>query len=160
MIVENFRVGVTERLGIGFESLRSLNPNLVYLSLSSHGQTGPDAAHASFGSTLDLVSGLASLTGYAADDAIWSSDQVDSPDQLVSLAGAGLVAYCLQQEQRDVHLDVAQAEVLCWTLADALGDRRTNQQSEGSGTAVARGTILRDTYPMSGADQWVAMIAS
>jgi len=43
VVVENFRVGVTERLGIDFGSLRELNPRLVYLSLSSQGQDGPEA---------------------------------------------------------------------------------------------------------------------
>lgn len=44
VLVENYRVGVTRRLGIDEPTLRAINPGLLYVSLSSQGQTGPEAA--------------------------------------------------------------------------------------------------------------------
>ena len=43
-LVEQYRPGVTERLGIGYEAVRAVNPRLAYVSLTGYGQTGPHAA--------------------------------------------------------------------------------------------------------------------
>jgi crotonobetainyl-CoA:carnitine CoA-transferase CaiB-like acyl-CoA transferase len=158
VVVENFRVGVTARLGVDFETLKRTNPRLIYLSLSSQGQTGPQAGDVSFGSTLDLISGLASVTGYDGDRLIWSSDQVNYPDQVVSLLGPGLVVYCLQQGIRGVHLDVAQAETVSWTLAARVADyQRTGRLPAAAGNSRP-GAAPRDTYPTRRLDEWVAVV--
>jgi crotonobetainyl-CoA:carnitine CoA-transferase CaiB-like acyl-CoA transferase len=157
VVVENFSVGVAERLGIDFGRLHSLNPGLVYLSLSSRGQDGPEARHRSYGSTLDLLSGLASLTGYRDGSPMWSSGEVNYPDQLVSLLGAGLVVHCVERGIRGVHLDLAQLEVVSWTLSDRLAEwRQTRRVPRASGNRRP-GRTPHDVYPCRGEDEWVAI---
>ena len=63
-VVENFRPGVMERLGLGYESLVSIKPSLVYCSVSGFGNTGPDAAKGGFDLVAQGVSGLMSITGH------------------------------------------------------------------------------------------------
>ena len=63
-VVENFRPGVMERLGLGYESLASIKPSLVYCSVSGFGKTGPDAAKGGFDLVAQGVSGLMSITGH------------------------------------------------------------------------------------------------
>ena len=63
-VVENFRPGVMERLGLGYESLISIKPSLVYCSVSGFGNTGPDAAKGGFDLVAQGVSGLMSITGH------------------------------------------------------------------------------------------------
>ena len=58
VVVENFRPGVAERLGIGPEKLRSLNPKLVYVSVSGFGQTGPLAHRPAYDIIVQAMSGL------------------------------------------------------------------------------------------------------
>jgi crotonobetainyl-CoA:carnitine CoA-transferase CaiB-like acyl-CoA transferase len=157
VLIENFRVGVTERLGIDFARMAQVNPNLIYLSLSSQGQDGPEALHGSYGSTLDLLSGLASVTGYPGGQPIWSSVDVNYPDQLVSLLGAAVVVYCLNQAVGAAHLDVAQLEVVSWTLTDHLAEHaRTGRVARPVGNGRP-GRTPRDTYRCRGDDQWVAI---
>jgi crotonobetainyl-CoA:carnitine CoA-transferase CaiB-like acyl-CoA transferase len=157
VVVENFRVGVTERLGIDEPSLRAVNPDLIYLSLSSQGQQGPESAYRSFGSTLDLLSGLASFTGYEDGRPLWSSYDVNYPDQLVSLLGAAAVVYCLQQRLTHVHLDMSQREVVTWTLAPQVANYLAHgQDSEVAGNRRT-GVTPRDTYPTRELDGWVAI---
>lgn len=156
VLVENFRVGVTARLGIDHASLQEVNDRLLYVSLSSYGQTGPEASATSFGSSLDLMSGLASLTGYG-DGPHWSSNQVNYPDQVVALLGAGMVVYCLQQGIRGAHLDIAQVEVMTWTLAPYLAD-----YLDSGHVTIASGNTRPDrapcdTYPAAEPDEWVAV---
>jgi formyl-CoA transferase len=61
VFVENFRPGTAERLGIGYETLRSLNPKLVYCSISAFGQSGPYAEKPGFDTLGQAMSGLLSL---------------------------------------------------------------------------------------------------
>lgn len=63
-LVENFSVGVTERLGIDYETLRKRNPRLVYCSITGYGQSGPDARLKSFDAVTQAAAGLMSITGF------------------------------------------------------------------------------------------------
>jgi crotonobetainyl-CoA:carnitine CoA-transferase CaiB-like acyl-CoA transferase len=63
VFVENYRVGVTKRLGIDYESLRAVNPRLIYASISGFGQTGPYAERPGYDIILQGMSGIMSVTG-------------------------------------------------------------------------------------------------
>jgi succinate---hydroxymethylglutarate CoA-transferase len=63
VVVENFRPGVLDRLGLGYDALRAQNPKLVYTSLTGYGQTGPYAGRGAFDVTIQAASGLMSVTG-------------------------------------------------------------------------------------------------
>ena len=65
VLVENFRPGVTGRLGIDYEALAEINPRLVYCSISGFGQTGPYSARGGFDLIAQGMSGLMSTTGVA-----------------------------------------------------------------------------------------------
>jgi formyl-CoA transferase len=64
VLIENFRPGVMERLGLGWEDLRALNPSLVMVRLSGFGQTGPMAAQPGFGAIGESMGGLRYVTGF------------------------------------------------------------------------------------------------
>ena len=63
VVVENFRPGVMERLGIGYSELSKINPRLIYCGISGFGATGPEAGSPSFDGKIQAMSGLMSLTG-------------------------------------------------------------------------------------------------
>ncbi len=63
VIVQNFRPGVTERLGIDYESLKQLNNRLVYLSISGFGATGPRHKQRAYDPVIQFLSGMASVQG-------------------------------------------------------------------------------------------------
>lgn len=64
VLVENFSVGVTERLGIDWPRLRAVNPRLVYCSLTGYGSTGPDRERRGYDVTTQAMAGLMSVTGH------------------------------------------------------------------------------------------------
>lgn len=64
VVVENFKPGTAERLGVSYERLRSINPDLVYCSISGYGQDGPDAALGGYDLMAQARGGLMALTGY------------------------------------------------------------------------------------------------
>jgi crotonobetainyl-CoA:carnitine CoA-transferase CaiB-like acyl-CoA transferase len=66
VVWENFRGGVMDRLGLGYEVLSAINPRLIYCAVSGFGRTGPEAKTAAFDGKLQAMSGIMSITGEAA----------------------------------------------------------------------------------------------
>jgi len=85
VLVENFRPGVTKRLGVDYETIHGVNPRLVYCSISSFGQTGPYASWPGYDLIVQGMGGLMGLTG-----------EPDRPPVRVGMAvtdiGAGMYA--------------------------------------------------------------------
>ncbi|MFG1225069.1 CaiB/BaiF CoA transferase family protein [Xanthobacter wiegelii] len=65
VLVENFRPGTMEKLGLGYEVLRLENPKLVYTAISGFGRTGPNSSRPAFDNTGQAAGGLWSMNGYA-----------------------------------------------------------------------------------------------
>jgi crotonobetainyl-CoA:carnitine CoA-transferase CaiB-like acyl-CoA transferase len=63
VLVQNFRVGVMDRLGLGYEQIRERYPRLIYVSISAYGQTGPMSDRPGFDPVLQAEAGMMSLTG-------------------------------------------------------------------------------------------------
>jgi crotonobetainyl-CoA:carnitine CoA-transferase CaiB-like acyl-CoA transferase len=68
LVVENFAPGVIGRMGLGYETLSQLKPDIIMLSLSGYGQTGPYSRYVSYGGLLGAQSGLFSVSGYASGE--------------------------------------------------------------------------------------------
>ncbi len=64
VLLENYRADVLDKLGLTADVLRAANPNLVTISMAAFGKEGPDSHYVGFGPVIELMSGLASLTGY------------------------------------------------------------------------------------------------
>jgi formyl-CoA transferase len=123
IVVENFRRGVLDRLGIGYSVLKSVNEGVILASISSQGETGPMADYVSFGSTLEAVAGLASLTGYAGGSPVLSGKEVNLPDQNVAIFAAGMIATAWLARRRSgegAHLDLAQRELTSFMVGEGF----------------------------------------
>ena len=66
VVIENYRLGTMEKLGLGYEELRKLNPGLIYAEISGFGRTGPYAHRGGFDLIAQGMSGLMSITGEGA----------------------------------------------------------------------------------------------
>jgi crotonobetainyl-CoA:carnitine CoA-transferase CaiB-like acyl-CoA transferase len=160
LVVENFRRGVLDRLGIGFESLKRVNPRIVLLSLSSQGLTGPESGYVSFGSPLDALGGVMAITGYDPDHTTWSGNNVNYPDQLVSFLAPGLALAGIRLRDRTgeaVHVDAAQREAVTSVVGDNILEfSRTGEVARPRGN---RHEVFapQGVYPTQGEDQWVAL---
>jgi crotonobetainyl-CoA:carnitine CoA-transferase CaiB-like acyl-CoA transferase len=67
VVMENFRPGVMDKLGIGYDTLKAINPRLIYAAVSGFGQVGPDKATAAFDGMIQAMSGLMSITGFPSN---------------------------------------------------------------------------------------------
>src|SRR5580698_6461802 len=65
VVMENFRAGVMDRLGIGYAALSAINPRLIYCAISGFGQTGPASNEAGYDGKIQAMSGVMAITGHA-----------------------------------------------------------------------------------------------
>jgi len=101
VLVENFRTGVLERLGLGIEALQELNPRLVVLSITGFGHDGPEGGRAGYDQIAQGEAGLMSITGSGPDD----PQKVGTPisDILAGMYGAyGVLAALHERESTGV----------------------------------------------------------
>lgn len=144
VLVENYRPGTLEKMGIGHERLRQLNPRLVVTSLSGFGQTGPMAGRALFDAIAQAMSGLMTLTGESDDPPIGAGAFI--ADYLTGVFGAlGTTTALLHRERTGTGqvVDIGSLDVLFSSLGTApsayanLGQepRRTGSRDELSGPA-------------------------
>ena len=65
VVMENFRPGVMDRLGLGYAALSAVNPKLIYCAISGFGQTGPSSGEAGYDGKIQAMSGIMAITGHA-----------------------------------------------------------------------------------------------
>jgi crotonobetainyl-CoA:carnitine CoA-transferase CaiB-like acyl-CoA transferase len=108
ILVENYRVGALARYGLDYESLRAINPGLVYCSITGFGQDGPYAARAGYDAAIQAMGGLMSITGDA--DGAPQKVGVAVADLMTGLyAVAGVLAALRHAEATGIgqHIDLA-----------------------------------------------------
>jgi crotonobetainyl-CoA:carnitine CoA-transferase CaiB-like acyl-CoA transferase len=136
VLVENFRTGVLERLGLGIESLLERNPRLVVLSITGFGHDGPEGGRAGYDQIAQGEAGLMSLTGTGPDD----PQRVGVPiaDLLSGMYGAYGVLAALHERERTGRGQVVRTSLLAsvvgvhafqgtrWTVAGQVGRAQGN----------------------------------
>ncbi|VTU46425.1 Formyl-coenzyme A transferase (plasmid) [Variovorax sp. SRS16] len=97
VLVHNFRPGVPERLGIGFDQLRAEYPRLVYCAVTGYGETGPARDKAGYDQVLQAMSGICALQGTAAEPEIVYGSAVDY--YAAALVAGGVSSALLARER-------------------------------------------------------------
>ena len=127
VVVENFRPGVMDRLGLGYEALRKINPRLIFCSISGYGQTGPAAERAAYAMIVHAESGFdRSLMRYAGDRDRPATGAIFVADILGGIFGFSAIQTALVQRQRtgvgqriDVALMDCMLNLLVYELQEA-----------------------------------------
>jgi CoA:oxalate CoA-transferase len=127
IVVENFRPGVMDRLGLGYDALREINPRLIFCSISGYGQTGPAAERAAYAMIVHAESGFdRSLMRYAGDRDRPATGAIFVADIMGGIFGFSAIQTALVQRQRtnvgqriDVALMDCMLNLLVYELQEA-----------------------------------------
>ena len=156
VLVENFRRGVMDRLGLSVEALHKANPRLVIAAISSQGETGPERDVSSFGSTLEATSGMAYLTGSPDGPPVLTGRDLNYPDQVVALFAAGAILTALLARRKTgsgAHLDVSQRELTSFLLGEKfLSDGSVPDREGNADLCMPCQTVAR-----SADGTWIAL---
>lgn len=120
VVVENFRPGVMDRLGLGYETLREIKPELIYCAISGFGQDGPWRDRPAYDQIVQGVAGVMSITG----DAESAPLRVGFPmaDSIGGLTAAFAIAAALNARPRGTHIDVSMLESVLATMGWAVSN--------------------------------------
>lgn len=137
VLIENFRGGTLDRLGLGYEALRAVNPGLIYCAISGYGRTGPYAERGGFDLIAQGFAGLMSITGEPGGAPAKNGNAVS--DMNAGILGAlGIVAACVHKLRTgegqvvDTSLSDAALQQLYWHAAIFFA---TGQSSTPTGSA-------------------------
>jgi crotonobetainyl-CoA:carnitine CoA-transferase CaiB-like acyl-CoA transferase len=159
VVVENFATGVMDRLGMGADDLQVLNPDLLYVSASGLGRTGPEARAVAYGTLLQCYAGFAGLNRHP-----------DIPprvglawlDPMCGLMLAFIVAAGLwhrRQTGNVARVDFSMIEAMLWTMADPLLATQLGARPQPLGNASDH-HIPHGVYRCAGEDEWISLVAT
>jgi len=158
VFIENWAPGATSRLGIDYESCRKINPNLIMLSTSLMGQTGPAASVAGYGFHAAGMAGFYEVTG-------WPDQPPHGPwlaytDVIAPRFIATLVTAALDHRRRTgegQHIDASQFEMALQFLAPEIMETQTSGHVATRHGNRSRFNAPHGIYPCAGKDQWCAI---
>ena len=165
VVVENFRPGVMTRLGLDYDELKQLRPELIYCAISGFGQTGPLSPRPAYDQIIQGLSGVMSITGKPEDDPL----RVGFPlaDTIGGLTAAMAISAALNKRPRGQMVDVSMLDsvltTMGWVVSNYLiGGVIPAQQGNENITSAPSGTF-QTSYGLiniaaNEERQWLALV--
>ncbi|RPI43528.1 MAG: CoA transferase [Betaproteobacteria bacterium] len=158
MVTENFTPGTMERLGLGYDELRKIKPDIILFSTSMLGRGGPRSKLPGFGAVLSSLSGLTAITG-------WPDRSPTNPygaytDFITPRFAVATLLAALDHRRRTgvgQHIDMSQLEVSLHFLGPLLLDRANNGREAGRTGNRHEAAAPHGAFPCRGEDCWVTI---
>lgn len=156
VVAENFRAGVMTRLGLGWDELSRVKPDLVMVSVSSSGQSSPDSSFAGYAPLFGAWGALGTLTGYPDGPPVEMRHMMDHAaglnGALAALAGLRGRAH----HGRGSYFDVAARDVASASIGEFLLEAAAGVEPTRWGNAHP-GMAPHGVYPARGEDKWLTL---
>ena len=162
VVVENFRAGLMARRGFDYETLRSIRPDIVVLSMPAFGNIGPWRDFIQYGIGQEQLGGISSMNGYLGEDAPVKSG-VNFGDPISGAHAAGAVLSALYRRRRTgkgAFIDASQLESSISVVGEhIIGYQMDGQQPRNRGN---RHPVMapHGAYPCRGDDKWITIAVS
>jgi len=158
VVTESFSVGVLKRLGLDYEALRAVKPDVIMLSTCLMGQTGPLAGLAGYGNLAAAISGFSHLGGWP--DRAPAGPFSAYTDYVSPRLTAAAILAALEHRRRTgegQYIDLSQGEASLHFLGPALLDYVVNGRVWGRSGNRDPQMAPHGVYPAAGDDRWVAI---
>ena len=161
IVIDNYSAGVMDRLGIGYEELKKVKPDIIVASINGYGPSGPWAHYHSFGVVQEPMCGYMALTGYVGDETPYRSG-VDHIDPVTGTHTAGaLMAALLQRDKtgEGQQINVSMMESALNFIGPAILDYTINgRMLEHKGNRHTQDAMApHGCYRCKGDDEWIAI---
>ncbi len=160
IVVQNFRPGVMERLGLGYEALREVKPDIIYLSSSARGMQGRERHYVGYAPTFAALGGQAHITGYADGPPFAMRGRIDL---ISATASAFAILAALNYRRRTgegQHIDLSSSEATSVLLGDVIMDYTMNRRSQTRQGNRDEIMAPHNCYRCKGDDKWVSIAIS
>ena len=157
VVVENFRPGVMERLGLAYPVLREVRSDLIMLSISTSGQTGPEREIAGYAPMFAALGGLGELTGYADGPPVELRHAMDHANGLVGVFAVLAALTHRRRTGQGQYIDLAMREVASSLIGEVLLAQAMNGEASARMGNRDPAMVPHGVYPCTGADRWVAI---
>jgi crotonobetainyl-CoA:carnitine CoA-transferase CaiB-like acyl-CoA transferase len=159
VVTENFSASVLERLGLGYEELRKVKPDIILLSMPGFGSYGPDRDFVAWANTVEGTAGLSRVMGYEDETPVTSGHSFSDP--LSGMFGAAAVLTALRERRltgEGQHIELAQIEAMVNINTHALLDWQMNARVPEPQGNIHPEFAPHGTYPTAEHDTWVALV--
>lgn len=153
---ESFRPGVMKRLGLGFEALCEARPDLVFLSLSSCGQSGPDSNFSGYAPLFGAWGGLGWMSGYSDGPPVEMRHVMDHAAGAHAALATLAALHQRRRTGRAQHVDLAAREVASAMIGDALVMASLGLAAPRPGNTDP-GMAPHGVYPTAQPDRWLTL---
>ena len=160
IVTDNFRPGTMRRLGLDHDSLLQVKPDIITLSCTAYGHTGPWRAYGARARTVDAVCGLSYLTGYEGGPAIRASSNYMDHSGGLNVAYALLLAlYHRRKTGTGMRIDLSMYDTGVSCIGPAILEAQSGIERPRLGTAHLW-QAPHNVYRCQGTDQWIALSVS
>ena len=160
VVVDNFKAGTIDRLGLGYPVLRDIKPDIIMLSASSHGAVGPERGYIAYAVTMGALSGLSEMTGYeGGPPAVMRS----SADLRPGTAAAFAILAALNHREETGEgqfIDFSAREALSCPLGEIIMDYTMNQRGRTRSGNRDDCMAPHNCYRCKGEEQWISIAVS
>ncbi len=160
IVVQNFSAGAIDRMGLGYETLKQVKPDIIMISICGYGQTGPERHYMGYGPASVPLAGISSLTGYRGLGPAEVGISYGDPNAGIFGAFAALAALAYRQRTgRGVHVDLALWEALLTLQPEGLMDYAMNRTQPERDGNHDRWMAPHDCFKCQGDDdKWVTIV--
>jgi len=160
VVIQNMRPGVLDRLGLSYEILKAEKPDIIMLSSSAMGATGPERTYVGYAPVFCAISGLANASGYSDGPPSTLSGAIDTRVATTSAFAILAALNYRQRTGRGQNIDLSSSEAISCLAGDVLMDYTMNQRP-GERTGNRDGSMApHGCYPCRGEDRWVTVAVS
>ena len=158
IVMNNFASGVMEKLGVGYDVLRRIKPDIIMVSLPGYGTSGPEKDFVSYGPPQVAQSGLSALTGYVGGPPMMAGFSYGDPNGGVHATFAVMAALLHREKTgQGQYIDLSQWEAAIMLLPEALMDYSMNgTQPERMGNRDPH-MAPHGVFRSKGDDRWVSL---
>lgn len=148
VVLENFKFGTIDKLGLGYDVAREINPQIIFASITGFGQTGPLRKNTAYDNVVECMCGFMEMTGYPDGPAMRSGASVgDSYTGITMFLAIVLACYDRKRTGIGRRLDVSMLDTMFATIEDAvLAYSLTGVPIKRTGNAKPREIVPYDTY--------------
>ena len=158
VFINAFAPGVLDKAGVGYSQLRQWRPDIILLSLSSAGATGPECRYRGFAPTFAAGGGLSHISGYADGPPMEFSGSMDNLTGTFALLGVLAALAERERTGRGQHIDVAANECIALALGSPLIDYlATGNEARRDGN---RHPLMAPSncYPCGAPEEWISIV--